>query len=236
MASGPHTYLGGIRIDDWGRTSIDGLYAGGEAADGVHGANRLGGLALIDSYVFGFRAGMAAALEAGTRQAPDPESGGWKDAIEALGERAANGGGGPSPDEWRRAVQDLIVTSIGQVRRDDRLRHGLAELDALEARFDDVAITGETERARFECLRRTLESRNLIAVARMLGTAALAREESRGGHFRLDFPDDDNERFLGNFVQWRNGSGSEIELRPAPPRNSAAPPPPGELATKLDFL
>ena len=59
VGSAPHTYLGGIRIDEWGRSTVDGLYAGGEAAGGIHGANRLGGLALIDSYVFGLRSGVS---------------------------------------------------------------------------------------------------------------------------------------------------------------------------------
>lgn len=67
VTSCPHTYLGGLRIDEWGRTTVDGLYAGGEAAGGIHGANRLGGAALIDSYVFGFRAGMTAACESRAR-------------------------------------------------------------------------------------------------------------------------------------------------------------------------
>ena len=63
VASGPHTYLGGVLIDEWGRTNIPGLYAGGEAAGGIHGANRLGGAALADSYVFGLRSGIGAACE-----------------------------------------------------------------------------------------------------------------------------------------------------------------------------
>jgi len=70
VTSCPHTYLGGLRIDEWGRTTVPGLYAGGEAGGGVHGANRLGGAALIDSYVFGFRSGVVAACESGTRPAP----------------------------------------------------------------------------------------------------------------------------------------------------------------------
>lgn len=234
VASGPHTYLGGLHIDDWGRTSLDGLYAGGEAAGGIHGANRLGGLALIDSYVFGFRSGMAAALEAKTREAPDPDSGDWQESIESLSDRVASGGDGPSPEEWRAEVQDLIVTSVGQVRREDKLREGMAELDRLEKEFDTVAVSGDTDRARFECMRRTYETRNLIQVARMLGTAALERQESRGGHFRIDYPEMDDENYLGNMVLWRDGDETKIELRPVPDRNSAAPEPPGEHSTDLD--
>jgi len=231
VTSSPHTYLGGLRIDEWGRTSIEGLYAGGEAAGGVHGANRLGGLALIDSYVFGLRAGMAAALEAKTREAPDPERGCWQEGIQALADRAARAGKEPSADGWRRAVQDLVVTSLGQVRREDRLKTGLADLAAIEGGFDDVHVTGDTDGQRFDCLRRTYETRNLIEVARMLGTAALARQETRGGHFRLDFPDRNDERFLGNFIVRQQDGRCLTEFRSVPDRDDVAPPPPGEHST-----
>lgn len=224
VTSAPHTYLGGVRIDEWGRTSIDGLYACGEAAGGVHGANRLGGLALIDSYVFGFRAGMAAALEAGQREAPDHDSGGWQDGVDALAERSNRPGGRLSAEAWRRAVQDLVITSFGQVRRGDRLEQGLADLAALEREYEDVAVAGDADRERFDCMRRICETCNLIEVARMLATAALERRESRGGHFRLDFPEPDDEHYLGNFIVWREKGPCGVEFRPVPPRDAVAPP------------
>ncbi|MDP6367637.1 MAG: FAD-binding protein, partial [Nitrospinota bacterium] len=79
VTSGPHTYLGGVLIDEWGRTTVQGLYAGGEATGGVHGANRTGGAALADSYVFGLRSGMCAACESRLRERIDPEDGGWRE-------------------------------------------------------------------------------------------------------------------------------------------------------------
>ncbi len=233
VTSAPHTYLGGLRIDEWGRTSLKGLYAGGEAAGGVHGANRLGGLALIDSYVFGLRAGIAAALEAGTREAPDRASGGWQEGIERLAERLATAGGEISPGDWRRRVQNLVQKSIGQVRTEESLRNGLAELGSLEAEFDRVAVAGEGVRQRFDSLRLTYETRNLIQTAQMLGTAARERKESRGGHFRFDFPESDDQRYLGNFVVWQEGGKCRAELRPVPARDDAAPPPPGEHSTEF---
>ena len=235
VTSCPHTYLGGIRIDEWGRTNLDGLYVGGEAAGGIHGANRLGGLALIDSYVFGLRSGIAAALESKGMEAPDRDSGGWRGALEALDARVAAGGHSSSPEAWRKQVQDLVITCLGQVRREDRLTEGLAKLDELESQFDDIEVSGDTPRARFECLRLTLETRNLIEVARMLGTAALARNESRGGHFRLDHPDEDT-LFLGNMIVKRDGDHCAVEFRPVPKRGDIAPPPPGRANTDLDLL
>jgi len=232
VTSAPHTYLGGVRIDEWGRTSIEGLYAGGEAAGGIHGANRLGGLAFIDSYVFGLRAGIAAAREAATREAPDPDRGGWKEGLEKLAERSARAGGSRDAEEWRCEVQRLVVSSLGQVRREDRLREGLAGLARLEQRFNEVRPGGDTVRARFDALTRLYETGNLIEVARMLGTAALQREETRGGHFRLDFPERNDDRFLGNYVVRREDGQCRADLRPVPPRDAVAPPPPGDSSTE----
>jgi len=234
VGSAPHTYLGGVRIDEWGRTTLEGLYAGGEAAGGIHGSNRLGGLALIDSYVFGLRSGIAAALEAKTRDAPDPESGNWREGIEDLAERASRIGKGPSATAWRKELQDLVVKLLGQVRDEQRLTTGLAQLSAIEAEFDDVNNSTDTVRKRFENLRLSYETRNLIDVARMLGTAALKRKETRGGHFRIDYPERDDANYLGNYVVWQQDGTCHAELRPVPGRDAVAPPPPGDHSTGYD--
>ena len=235
VTSCPHTYLGGIRIDEWGRTNLDGLYVGGEAAGGIHGANRLGGLALIDSYVFGLRSGMAAALESKSEEVPDRESGNWRNGLDKLDERVARGGTSLSPKAWRKEVQNVIISNLGQVRHEDRLLEGLDKLDELERQFEDIEVSGKTDRQRFECLRLTLETHNLICVGRMLGTAALARTESRGGHFRLEYPEED-ENFLGNLIIRREGDTCAADFQPVPPRDRIATPPPGEALTDLDLM
>jgi len=224
VTSCPHTYLGGLRIDEWGRTTVGGLYAGGEAAGGIHGANRLGGAALIDSYVFGYRAGVAAALEARRLPAVSPAMGAWREGLAAL-ESWAQRTDGESPEAWRNDVQQLVVDSVGQVRRADRLQAAMQQLDQLEARFDKVGVSGDTARARFDCLRLSLETRNLIQVARLLATAALMREESRGSHFRLDFPERDDAKFLANIVLWNEEGKVRGELRPVPGLEAAEQPP-----------
>ena len=224
VTSCPHTYLGGLRIDEWGRTTVPGLYAGGEAAGGIHGANRLGGAALIDSYVFGYRSGVAAALEARGQAAVSEDMGAWHEGMAAL-EAWSQRENGESPDAWRNDVQQLVVDSVGQVRRADRLQDAMRQLDQLEARFDRIGVSGDTVRARFDCLRLSLETRNLIQVARLLASAALMREESRGGHFRLDFPGRDDEKYLANIVLWNDGGSVRGELRPVPGLEAAEPPP-----------
>ena len=188
VASGPHTYLGGIRIDEWGRTNLTGFYAGGEAAGGVHGANRTGGAALADSYVFGLRSGIGAACEGARLEKPDPESGGWREGIEKLRAREKRASG-PDDKHLRLEVQRVGVEGIGQIREETRLEKALARLDELEAENELAAVAGDTPRKRFDCMRRIQETHNLIGVARMLAVAALFRTESRGGHFRMDHPD-----------------------------------------------
>ena len=228
VASGPHTYLGGIRIDEWGRSNLAGLYAGGEAAGGVHGANRTGGAALADSYVFGLRAGIGAACEGRRRERPDPESGGWREGLERLRAREARAGG-PDDRRLRLEAQRVGVEEIGQIREEKRLLRALARLDELEAENEEAAVAGDVPRRRFDCMRRIQETHNLIAVARMLAVAALAREESRGGHFRLDHPDMSES--------WRCSVALSLVDGEVKPRREevvgedAVAPPPGEAPT-----
>ncbi len=94
-----------------------------------------------------------------------------------------------------------------------------------------MAVLGDTLRARFNCLRRTLETRNLIQVARMLGTAALFREESRGGHFRLDFPELDDENWKCNIVIREEGGCLSLRKRAVVEETEVAPDPPGAGST-----
>ena len=228
VASGPHTYLGGIRIDEWGRASLEGLYAGGEAAGGVHGANRTGGAALADSYVFGLRAGIGAACEGKRRERPDPEGGGWREGLERLRAREA-WAGGPDDRRLRLEAQRVGVEEIGQIREEKRLLRALARLDELEAENEGAAVAGDVPRRRFDCMRRIQETHNLIAVARMLAVAALAREESRGGHFRLDHPEMSEA--------WRCSVALSLVDGEVKPRREevagedAVAPPPGEAPT-----
>ena len=167
-----HYLMGGIETDVWGRTSVRGLFAAGEAAcTGVHGANRLASNSLLEGLVFGARA--AEAMIQGGKASSDLRAG-WK-----LAPPEAESG---SSDERAMDVteaRDVMWRSVGLFRSGDGLRSAVGRLNSAYLQAGRAVQHAESEHWR---------SYNLIAVARLIARAALRREESRGGHFRDDFP------------------------------------------------
>jgi L-aspartate oxidase len=174
-----HYLMGGIDTDTWARTSIPGLYAAGEVAcTGVHGANRLASNSLLEGLVFGARA--ADAMQEVARPAtlkPDRQQ------VEAPRTTRRP----PTTDLDREAVRDLMWRCSGLFRTREGLEDGLADLDSACA-----GIAGADPAARREDDWRTL---NLLTVARLITKAALRRVESRGAHYRADFPVRDDARW-----------------------------------------
>ncbi len=169
-----HYIMGGVETDEWGRTSLPGLYAAGEVAcTGVHGANRLASNSLLEGLVFGARAAIA------MQQPPAPghlkgdrvvARGSW-----LLPPRPALAGPPPGVE----SIRDLMWRCAGLFRTRADLQAASALLDSLQEH-------------RFEASPGDARLRNLITVARLIARAALRREESRGGHFRADFPSRDD--------------------------------------------
>jgi L-aspartate oxidase len=175
-----HYLMGGIATDEWGRTSLAGLYAAGEAAcTGVHGANRLASNSLLEGLVFGARA-TTAMLES-------PRAASLKPDRRAAGVWAGASGTAASDDDGRApqtvaAVRDLMWYSVGLFRTAAGLRDAVTRLDrayAIDRQAGGAAWSFDAEDWR---------RINLLAVARLIARAALRRHESRGGHFREDFP------------------------------------------------
>jgi succinate dehydrogenase / fumarate reductase flavoprotein subunit len=186
VAPTSHYGMGGVVVDDDGRTDLAGLYAVGETIAGVHGANRLGGNSLAETLVFGRRAGAAVA---GSLPA-DPVPNG-----EVLHERArpyladlaatTDRAGSEDPAALLDEVRALLREYAG-IRRDaDGLDAGLAELDALRERAADLDTGDRTSRS-FEF---AVDLGFALTVAEAVLRSALAREESRGAHFRTDAPE-----------------------------------------------
>ncbi len=179
-----HAFNGGVLIDEWGRSTLDGLYAAGEAAAGPHGADRLGGNMLMTSQVFGLRAGRAAATAA---MATAPR--GIDDAAlhaEAMRLAAMRRPDGP------HALGDLLARlqrqmwRIAIVRHERSLRECLEDIGEVEDALPAACVVGPDD------VRRAMELENLLLVGRLVTTAALARRESRGSHYRADFPETDD--------------------------------------------
>ncbi len=195
-----HFCMGGIETDKWGATSLSGLFAVGEATAGAHGANRLAGNALAEIFSMGSLVGEKAADLAMNisshfliKEAADDE-------IKRL-EREFSGEG-ESP---RKLIQELKVqmwNNVGVSREKNELEEAL---EYIQGPLPSAAVGNPAE------LILLLELRNMRIVAEMVCKAALKRTESRGAHFRVDYPDEDNSRWLKNIVFRKGEAGIEVE-------------------------
>jgi len=203
-----HFQMGGVRIDTACRSTLPGLFAAGEDAGGVHGANRLGGNGVAESMVFGGVAGdaLAAHMRDAARVEPDPEC---ERAIVARLE--SPGAGDADPFALHAELGELAWQHIGIIRSEVSLAAASAGIDAIEQRLREVGVG--TQRAGNVRLQERLDVENLIAVARMIGHAAGLRTESRGSHYREDHPQT-LDRFLVNIVVRRGAGGVEHDVRP----------------------
>ncbi len=206
MEVGPTTHyiMGGIRVDaDTQMSNVPGLFAAGECGAGVHGANRLGGNSLSDLLVFGKRAGEFAAKYAKESRPVDVRV----DQIEAAArealapfERGAQGGAGAGADgegpyKIQYELQDLMQDNVGIVRKDADMNRALEGIETLRRRAEKVAVIGN--RAYNPGWHTALDLSNLLTCSEAIALSAIERKESRGGHFRDDYPN--KEAAYGSF-------------------------------------
>jgi fumarate reductase (CoM/CoB) subunit A len=226
VAPGSHTWLGGLKIDVDGRTPVDGLFAAGETAGGIHGGNRIGGSALSSALAFGRRAGRrAAALIKQARVSlpaiaddaiPQTESA-W---IAGLMRRDK----GSLQSDVRTSCRMLAHNKLGPIRDEQTLKEALLEYERIERedvpvmRLDPKAQVSDKERG--DELESALSVRNLALLGRILATAALRRTESRGAHFRLDYPKTDDAHWRV-VTRLECGAGDAIEFRTDPVKQFA---------------
>jgi len=196
MEVGPTTHyvMGGIRVDgDSQMSTLPGLFAAGESAAGLHGANRLGGNSLSDLLVFGKRAGEHASrfasenspaalpqdlIEQTTRAALEPF------------DRGAEGVSAEGPYRVQQKLQEMMQELVGIVRREDEMQRAIAGLAALRDRATRVSVSGNREYN--PGWHTALDLSNLLTVSEAVTRSALERKESRGGHFRDDYPEKDS--------------------------------------------
>jgi L-aspartate oxidase len=175
-----HYAMGGVRTDLDGRTTLPGLYAAGEAAaTGVHGANRLASNSLLEGLVFGARAGKA--MRDQLRHKPSRPR---KD----QGAAYSNGPVDAGTEQIIGEIQDVMWRDVGIVRQGSGMKHAVQHLEKLRPRLEHPHT------------RRTYEACNILLAGQLVARSALAREESRGAHYRLDFPDHNDAKFLKHSV------------------------------------
>ncbi len=218
MEVGPTTHyiMGGVRVDaDTQMTSTPGLFAAGECAAGLHGANRLGGNSLSDLLVFGKRAGEFAA-----KYAKETPEGKINDAeVEEIAaralapfEREANKSG-ENPFQIQSTLQDMMQELVGIVRTDKELSEAIGKINGLKELAERAACGGN--RGYNPGWHTAIELTHMLTVAEAIAVAARERKESRGGHFREDFPEKGDEFGKIN-ISIKKAADGKLEVKHVP--------------------
>ncbi len=217
MEVGPtaHYTMGGIRVDpETQQSRIEGLFAAGECAAGMHGANRLGGNSLSDLLVFGRIAGLHAAKYAKNREAASLDEGEIEDAEREVLAPFARAEG-PNPFLLHDDLKDKMQIHVGIIRTEEDLKMGLGHIERIGAETARVKVDGN--RHFNSAFHQAFDMRNMLVVSEAVTRAALTRKESRGGHAREDFPDMDKGHFSKvNIVLRKSAGGMEVEEVPLP--------------------
>lgn len=213
VAPSCHFFMGGVRVDaDWA-SSLPGLFVAGETGAGLHGANRLSQNALAELLVSGhFSGANAAAYAAANAMASIDPSAAVQDSaglLEAMLERDQ----GIRPLQWRAQLQQLMWEEAGVYRSRVGLEKALRELQRLKEQLPLQMAVNKSRRFNLE-LRQGLENRFLLQTAECVVNAALQRQESRGAHFREDFPQQDDQGWLQHLVLNLTAAGLQISKQP----------------------
>jgi succinate dehydrogenase/fumarate reductase flavoprotein subunit len=205
-----HFFMGGVRINTRCLTNLDGLYAAGEDAGGIHGANRLGGNGIADSTVFGGIAGDSMANNViGQELTPFDEK-----QVEGVIKQVEAPLGREGLDLYplRETLRLSNWEKLGIIRDEKGLQEGLQTIQELKEELDKVGIAGG--RACNIAWNDWLNMRNLLEASEMIGRSAVERKESRGAHYRSDFPRQNNGEYLKNFFIKRENGKMKIYDRP----------------------
>ncbi|HYV86877.1 MAG TPA: fumarate reductase/succinate dehydrogenase flavoprotein subunit [Patescibacteria group bacterium] len=220
MEVGPTTHytMGGVRVDaETQMSTVPGLFAAGESAAGLHGANRLGGNSLSDLLVFGKRAGEFAAKYA-RDSAPVKCDRAEVEAAERRALAPFDGGasGGEGPYAVQHDLQEAMQAQVGIVRREAEMKGALEMIEKLRARSESVRVHGNREYN--PGWHTALDLRHLLTVSEAITRAAIERRESRGAQFRDDYPDKDPEFGKIGIVVRKGADGRMVVARePVPP-------------------
>ena len=219
---GCHFFNGGIKIDEWCHTNLPGLYAAGEVTGGVHGANRLSGNAFTEMVVWGHRAvlGIAEDLKKGV-----PKSELDQEQMKAYKAQMLDPLTRPKGEDAERMRAELMQTAwqkVGIVRTKEGLQQSKAKMEEFQKAGAEIALSCR-ERIWNRSWLRAIEFKNMVQNLAIITETALAREESRGSHFRKDFPQTDNKSWLKNQIILKKDNA--LTLRQVPPVITSMKPP-----------
>ncbi len=211
---GQHYSMGGIDCDGHGRTSLSGLYAVGECSCmSVHGANRLGGNSLLETLVFGRVVGQTVVEDVAGIGSPDDKD--VQNEVHTMREKLQTilfKESGPSMAELKRELAEAMDAKVGVFRKPEELEDALGTIKAVRDKFRTIALGGSDKRFNYSLVR-TLELENMIDLAEAIALGALKREESRGAHWRVDFPRRNDEHFLKHTLAVKTPEGLKIEYK-----------------------
>jgi succinate dehydrogenase / fumarate reductase flavoprotein subunit len=217
MEVGPTTHyvMGGVRVDpDTQMSRLPGLFAAGECAAGINGANRLGGNSLSDLLVFGKRAGEFAAQFAKQNSLGEIRN----DQIDLAAREALapfDRGDGENPYQIQKDLQELMQDNVGIVRTESEMQYALGQLQQLKQRANRATVTGNREYN--PGWHTTIDLKNLLTVSEAVTRTAIERKESRGAQFREDYPGKDEHFSKVNTIVSKATDGSmQVRLDPLP--------------------
>jgi succinate dehydrogenase / fumarate reductase, flavoprotein subunit len=208
-----HYMMGGVGTDSDGKTNIRGLYAAGEAACvSIHGANRLGGNSLLETLVFGKLSGAAAAAYAAS--APTPElSPNELDARTARWRAWSSRTDGENPAVLRTEMQEAMGRYVGIYRNEADLLEGLRRVRALKERFRSVRVVDQSKVYNMN-LMEAFEVESMLDLAEVIVVGAYARTESRGAHWRTDYPKRDDAKWMKHTIAMKAEAGPQLSYAP----------------------
>jgi len=213
IAPGLHFTLGGVQINGFCEASLPGLYAAGEAAGNMHGANRIGGSALPECSVFGQIAGENAAIRTQFIQPLEADRKEVQEERERLRSLLDAGKNGHiRPVKIMRTLQELMYDKVGVLRTGSGLRGAITEIRELKKKTKDMKIHS-SERYNNEWID-AIDIQNMLHLGEIAAQCALAREESRGAHYREDFPQQNDRSWKKHSLSWKEGGDIRIAYHP----------------------
>jgi len=202
-----HYFLGGVKIDEQARSSVEGLYAAGEVTGGLLGAARLGGSAMADTIVFGVIAGENAAERA--KSIPTPSSDATQIEAEAKWIESIFNTGNVSPEKLVGEIKSTLWRYAGTMKTGSTLKKASEQLETSAQSLNAMRADNMAD------ARTALEVRNMLDLGRLIVTASEIRKETRGCYWRIDYPEPDNENWLKNITVWKDGEAIKTKVQNA---------------------